>query len=373
MTRQLVVIGGGTVGLSIAWQAARRGMAVTVVESQAFGENASWAAAGILPYVNPATARHPLDCLTAASHCLHAAWSEELVGLTGIDYEFASTGTIQIARTTAERASLCGLLERCCDDRVPAEPLRFDQLAAEVPSLGAAIERREILYALRLPLDCQLRASRFLAALRAACQGAGAEILEQAGHVELVAKSGAIAAAKTEHSGELSGDEFCVAAGAWSGNLLQPLGVSVRLVPIRGQIAYFKLAAPPFHSVLYEGGRYLVPRRDGGLLAGSTLEDAGFDARTTADAIDGLSRFAATVIPALAGRAPDRAWAGLRPATFDGYPYLGRVPAYANLILAAGHFRAGVHLAPATAAAVCDMLEGKPPQFDLRPFRPGRG
>ncbi len=373
MSRHLVVVGGGVIGLSIAWQASQRNFEVTLIDCGPIGHEASWASAGILPYVNPQTAMHPLEKLAAASHDLHARWYPELLAATGIDYEFTVAGTIHFARTRAERASLIGLEQRCLDERIPFQTLTMEQLGREVPSMHRLIESRHIMHATKLLADAQLRSPRFLTALAAAGRKCGVRIVELAGEVRLLSGNGFIRRAETGNFGSIAGDEFCVASGAWSAELLRPLGLKIDFVPIRGQIVQYQLERRPFSPVVYEGGNYLVPRNDGTLLVGSTLEDVGFDRTTTPEAIEVLSRFAGEVIPELAGREPDRAWAGLRPATFDGFPYIGRVADFRNLTLAAGHFRAGIHLAPITATAVCDLLEELPFAIDLTPFRTTRG
>jgi glycine oxidase len=138
---------------------------------------------------------------------------------------------------------------------------------------------------------------------------------------------------------------------------------------VRGQIALLQTGRPLIRRVLLQGARYLVPRPDGRVLAGSTEEDAGFDKRTTAGAIAELVRFAASLVPALAGAHLERCWAGLRPGSPDGLPFLGPVPGLANLFVAAGHFRAGIQLSPATGLVMKELLLGQRPSVALEAFR----
>jgi glycine oxidase len=164
----------------------------------------------------------------------------------------------------------------------------------------------------------------------------------------------------------------CLAAGAWSGGLARRIGLSLPIKPIRGQIALLASPAPPIAHMLYEGEHYLVPRSDGRTLVGSTVEDAGFDCRPTAQAIGQLLDFALSLVPTLRSASLERSWAGLRPGSADGLPYLDRVPNLANAYVAAGHFRAGLILAPATAVVMSRMIQGLDPGCDLTPFRIGR-
>ena len=168
----------------------------------------------------------------------------------------------------------------------------------------------------------------------------------------------------------LEGDAVVLAAGAWSGGLARTLGVDVAVRPVRGQILL--LRGPPglLGPTLNAGTNYLVPRPDGRILVGSTMEEAGFDATTTPDALDRLRRVAHELFPATRDMPEEMAWAGLRPGTPDRMPYIGAVPEVPGLVLATGHFRNGILLAPITAECVAAVLAGRAPPVDLSPFAP---
>jgi glycine oxidase len=144
------------------------------------------------------------------------------------------------------------------------------------------------------------------------------------------------------------------------------------VIPIRGQILMYRLDKPPVTHVINEGHRYLVPREDGRVLIGSCEEEVGFEKGTTPEMLEPLRRWAEAILPTLVGRAPEKTWSGLRPATFDGFPMIGKVPDVKNLYVAAGHYRSGIHLAPATATVLSDMLTGVTPAVDATPFSVGR-
>jgi glycine oxidase len=169
--------------------------------------------------------------------------------------------------------------------------------------------------------------------------------------------------------GSLSADRYLVAAGAWSDALLEPFGFRPGIHPVRGQIALLNTGTARLRRVLCLGKRYLVPRPDGRVLIGSTEEAVGFDKRTTGGAIAELLHFAFTLVPSLADAPLERCWAGLRPATPDELPYLGPVPGVANLFVAAGHFRSGIQLSPATALLMKELLLGQPLTMPLEAFR----
>jgi glycine oxidase len=163
-----------------------------------------------------------------------------------------------------------------------------------------------------------------------------------------------------------------VASGPWTEALLSGLGVRLATPPVRGQIVLLNPGRPVLGRVIERGAHYLVPRDEGRVLAGATEEDAGFDARTTGGGVRDLIDLALTLCPVLGDAEVERAWAGLRPGSLDGRPYLGAVPGYSNLIVAAGHKRAGLMLSTGSAAVVADLVIGRPACVDLETFRPGR-
>jgi glycine oxidase len=224
-----------------------------------------------------------------------------------------------------------------------------------------------------LPDEAQLRNPRHLRALLEACQHAGVEISANVAASEVALDGGEIREITTS-TRPLRARRYCFTAGAWTGKLLSRLGVQVAILPLRGQMVMFHClrGASPIRHIVNEGSRYIVPRDDGRVLAGSTEEEVGFDKRTTEHAIGDLAAFARTLVPALTDTPIDRSWAGLRPASFDGLPYLGPLPGLSNAFVAAGHFRSGLFLSPATAVVMSQLLRGEPGQIDLAPFRVGR-
>jgi glycine oxidase len=174
------------------------------------------------------------------------------------------------------------------------------------------------------------------------------------------------------HSGRQRAGQFVVAGGAWSARLLQETGCPVAVRPLRGQIVLLSMQPSPIRHVVNVGARYLVPRGDGCVLVGATEEVAGFDKRTTAAGVGGLVEFACDVVPALARAGFERAWAGLRPQSADGLPYLGRCPQAENLFVATGHFRAGLQLSLITARVMTQLLLGRETTVPLAPFFPER-
>jgi len=166
--------------------------------------------------------------------------------------------------------------------------------------------------------------------------------------------------------------QVVMAAGAWSGGLLSDVGVRLATPPLKGQIVLFRSEPSRLRRIIERGKNYLVPRDDGRILMGATEEDAGFDTRSTSVAIRDLIDEAIFLCPSLATAEVEKCWAGLRPGSLDTRPYIGRVPEVANLIVATGHKRAGIQLAPATAEVVTDLVLDRTPRIDLTHFAPNR-
>jgi glycine oxidase len=164
-------------------------------------------------------------------------------------------------------------------------------------------------------------------------------------------------------------DKVVLATGAWSGLGLAGLAATPQIRPIRGQMLLFKLAPGVLDTILYRNGLYLIPRRDGHVLVGSTLEDAGFDKSTDDATRQRLHLEAAGLLPALAAMQPMRHWAGLRPGSPDNIPVIDRHPDFENVFVNTGHYRYGVTLAPASAELLVDVMEGRTPALDPTPYR----
>lgn len=368
----LLIVGGGAIGLTIAWRAAKAGRSVRVVEAGRLGRESSWAGAGLLPAAAPrgVPVSDALESLRSLSHALHASWAEELREVTGIDTGYRASGGLHLARTRGERASLMAQQVWWREHGIGYEAWRRGDGAKDVawPS-GMSSEIEEAWY---VSGDCVLRNPHHVAALVEACRREGVELVEQAKMIGVQREGSRVVAVETTQ--EVYGcGQVVVASGAWSGALVAALGVSIEVYPVRGQMVLLKQAEATFAMPIHEGHRYLVPREDGRVLIGSCEEEVGFDKRTTEEMLDDLKAWAFEVMPALAGVEVERTWAGLRPATVDGFPYIGKVPGWENAFVATGHFRHGLHWSTGTAALVLDLLEGVRPAIAMGAFAVQRG
>lgn len=364
-----LIIGAGVIGLSLAYDLAKNGLRVRVIDQGEPGREASWAGAGILPPAGRRLARHPYDQLRALSHELHPQWAAALCAETGLDNGYQRCGAVHLARGAGDAASLRGAIGMMQEEQIETRALSPQELGRLEPLLGDLAGLRA---AFLVPDEAQVRNPRHLQALLAACRVRQVEILPRVAAMEFIVKQRRMQAVVTK-GGRLYADRFCVTAGAWTKQLASPLSAGQGVVPIRGQMLLFRCPSAPFSHIINEGTRYLVPRDDGRVLAGSTEEEAGFDKRTTKEGLAELQAFALSLAPSLAEAEVEQEWAGLRPATLDRFPYMGRLPEIDNAYLSAGHYRSGLHLAPAAAEEMSRLIRGQPTRTDLTPFRPGRG
>jgi glycine oxidase len=369
-----LIIGGGVVGLSLAYELAGAGLSVHLVERGQLGREASWAGAGLLP---PALSREgasavqldPMQQLEAVSHEMHRAWAADLREATGLDTGYRRTGGMHIVGDSPNGPQIESDLRTAMADR--------RRLGIEVRELSTAnVKKMEpslapVSCAFLLPDECQIRNPRHLKALAAAATLRGVQITTGVEATDLVVRGGRIDGVATAQ-GVLQADRYCICGGPWSATLLARVGCRVEMRPVRGQMLLVQTSPTLLRRIVNEGPRYVVPRGDGRYLVGSTVEDAGFDCRTTAAGIGGLLEFAQRLVPALGDAQLERSWAGLRPGSVDGLPYLGRVPNLSNLFVAAGHFRAGLHLSTGTARVMSQLMRDLAPEIDLTPFRPDR-
>ncbi|MCE9526657.1 MAG: glycine oxidase ThiO [Planctomycetales bacterium] len=365
----VLIIGGGVIGLSLAWDLAKHGQKVRIIDRKEPGKEASWAGAGILPPASWKGALHPYDQLRALSNELHPQWAETLSQQSGIDTGFRRCGGIYLARAPGEAASLIAWAGTAAEEGIEVRRLserELEEIGVRSHESGA---QDRIIASYLLPQEAQLRNPRHLQALRIACERLGVEISVGVEALSFNIRQGRIAAVVTS-AGSVSAKQYCFTSGAWTGQLGAKLGISLGIIPIRGQMVLFQSDGTPLRGhILSEGSRYLVPRDDGRILAGSTEEEVGFDKSTTAEAIADLASFARGLIPALETVPIEKTWAGLRPASFDGMPYLGPLSGLDNAFVASGHFRSGLFLSPATAIVMSQLLRGVQPQIDLSPFR----
>jgi glycine oxidase len=331
----ILVIGAGVAGLSTAWALHRRGHRVAVVERGDIGRESSWAGAGILSLLMPWNYSAALAELAERSVGQYPGWLADIGQASPLDPEYLRSGMLVVGDASPVAQAW---LKRHPAPETPAA------LAAFGPGLW-------------LPDVAQVRNPRLLHALVDALRRSGVAIHEHAGDIRLETADSQVSAAVGNRRWQA--DRYVVAAGAWSAELLGPLAAALPVRPVRGQMLLYKAEPGRLPCILFDDGKYLVPRADGHILAGSTLEEVGFDKSTTGEARAALHDLVRRHLPDVADRGPVMHWAGLRPGSPDNVPIVDRHPKLANLYVNAGHFRYGVTLAPACAELLADRIENK--------------
>lgn len=338
----MVVVGGGIVGCMTAMALVKRGCQVTIVErnqiaSQTSGE-ASWAGGGILSALLPWMYLDQVNHLVLKGAKLYPEVCQQLLEETGIDPEYTRSGMLIKPSFELETA-----LNWCKRFNVQIEVVGDDLLLTDV---------------------AQVRNPRMMRALKAWLIKHQVKIIEQTQLLPLVEtelkQTGVVKSWQTATGEKIEADTFVVTSGAWSYELLKETALTLNIKPMRGQILLYQL--PPEESVqniIYQNGFYLVPRQDGHLIAGSTLEDVGFDTGVTEAVKQELKAKAEAIMPKLKDFSIVRHWSGLRPGTPDNLPTIEVHPTISNLYLNTGHFRYGLTMSPACAEMIAEQICGK--------------
>lgn len=355
-----VVVGGGVIGLLSTYLLASAGQSVVLLDAGPVGTEASWAGGGIVSPLYPWRYSPAITALAHWSQDYYPQLGQSLLEQTGIDPEVYATGLYWLDLEDEEEA--LAWAER---QGRPLYPVPMEQVHAAVPSLGSGFSR-----AVFMPGVANVRNPRLLRALREALQRMpNVRLVEHSPVTALIRENQRIVGVRTAQ-GEWRGDQVVMAAGAWSAELLAPLGIELPVKPMKGQMILFKCDEDFLPSMVLAKRRYAIPRRDGHILVGSTLEDVGFDKTPTDDALESLKATAVELLPALADAEVVKHWAGLRPGSPDGVPYIGAVPGFEGLWLNCGHFRNGLVLAPASCQLLADLMLGRAPAIDPAPYSP---
>lgn len=354
MTQQVLIVGGGVIGCATALALATAGCRVTLIERGTLGGESSWAGAGLLSPLLPWHYRDEVTRLTDWSRALYPAWIGDLRAASGVDPEYRACGMLVLPPyDLAAALAWAG---------VSGEPVQELSARSMLPALALDDS------ALWMSRVAQVRNPRLLQALRLALLRHGVQILEQTAVTGWRSTPTRIDAVTTAQ-GAIAADEFVLAAGAWSRELLGEQGADIPIKPVRGQIVLFKSEPGRLQQVVYRDGLYIIPRDDGHILVGSTLEEVGFDKGVTEAARIDLTQRAAALLPFLEQTPMVGHWAGLRPGSPDNIPIMARHPAIENLYLSSGHYRYGVTMAPASAQFMANLILGRPNPIDASPYR----
>ena len=346
MVSNFLIIGAGVAGLATAQNLLLQGAAVTLLERGLAGNESSWAGGGILSPLCPWDYTDAVTQLTSFGANLFPKWSADLHKETGVNPEYKISGMKVLSPFNNS------LARSWCDKNF------------------VVLEEQE--NALFMPNIAQVRNPRLIQALRKHIEMLGGKIIEGCEVQEISTKDDRVQSVVTSR-GSYHADRYIVCAGAWSKQVLGQYALQIDIKPIRGQMLLFKFDQPPMQHILLQDGMYLIPRQDGHLLIGSTLEDVGFDKSTTLEARNSLMLRAQLLLPELGAMPLVQHWSGLRPGSPHNIPMIGRHPQLDNLYINSGHFRYGVTMAPASAAILMNELLGVEQPFDVSPYVAGWG
>ncbi len=357
---RVLVVGGGAVGLLSAYQLASMGCEVALLEAQACGREASWAGGGIVSPLYPWRYPAPVTALAQWSQDFYPKLADLLARRSGVDPEVHVTGLYWL--DLEDEGDALQWAER---SRRPLTRQAITRVYQAVPGLGGGFER-----ALYMAGVANVRNPRLIKALRGTLEAmANVQLLEHVPVQGFLLEQGRVAGVQTSR-GEIRGDAVVLAVGAWSGQLLATLGLDLPVEPVKGQMILYKCAEDFLPAMVLAKGRYAIPRRDGHILVGSTLEHVGFDKTPTEVALASLRASAEELLPALAEAEVAGHWAGLRPGSPEGIPFIGEVPQYPGLWLNCGHYRNGLVLAPASCELLKNLMLGETPIVDPAPYSP---
>ena len=359
-------MGGGVIGLSIAEHCLRRGLTPVVLEKGPFAREASWAGAGYLDLRSAARVGGAFYSLCKKSYDLFPEWAARLKRESGVDPELLDSGSLDLAFNDEEEASIRQLESNLKTFGLSGEWLNPSQAAQKEPGLSTLLKS-----VFHFRHTRQVRPPRLTRALLQVLQKAGAVLREVEPVEGWILQGRRVTGVKTA-KGTVEGDAVVLASGAWSGLLAEKNGLRLDSKPFRGQVVMFRTQPKALKHILFTGLQkaftYLVPRLDGHIYVGSTLEDAGFEKTTTPEGMEKLKSGAVRVLPSLSQQLIEDTWAGLRPGSVDGWPYLGRVPGTEGLFVATGHFTHGILLSAVTGHLVSQLVSDQRPDLDLMPF-----
>lgn len=361
----VIIVGAGVIGLSSAVMLRQAGVErILIIDKGAPGREASWAGGGILSPIHPHKYPKPLAALCARSATLYPDFIASLEELAGFSTEFRSTGILRLGMDSSDLTEI-----RDFHSKHGTEFQVLDNNGARAIEPALSTEFSTVLYEAKIN---QVRNPRLLKALIAACARLGVDIRSDDPVERLLTTGSTISGVQTTR-GAFHSKETVLAAGAWSGRLMErSLQRTLKVVPIHGEMLRIETFPPLIKTILIHDGHYLIPRADGQVIIGSTLHDWGFDKKVCLDSIQTLLAAALQIAPSLAHCEWKQAWAGLRPASPDRLPYLGRPEGLEGLTIATGHYRNGLLLGPASAEAVTSTILGKESTLDLSPYSPDR-
>jgi len=357
----VTLIGGGIIGLLTARALVQSGTTVTVIDKGSIGKESSWAGGGILLPLYPWRQDPAITQLVKQSLDLYPELAAQLCEETGINPEWNPCGLL-----ITQNPDIAAAQEWCRENNIV-----FDNGSDRFRGLNTTP-----LNPLWLPQIAQIRNPRLVKSLKQDLILKGVTLLEDCQLNAINLDNNRVISVET-NLGQFPVNELVISAGAWTKELISKFFTiefadKPEIMPVKGQMLLFAARTDTLRNIVLDGDHYLIPRLDGNILAGSTVEYDTYDKTPTEEAKSQISRFALNLLPVLADFPMVKHWSGIRPGTQNGVPYIDRHSEIRNLSVNAGHFRNGLAMAPASAQLMADLILGRPTSINPQPYRLNR-
>ncbi|GAC1564862.1 MAG: glycine oxidase ThiO [Ktedonobacteraceae bacterium] len=359
----VIIVGGGVIGCSIAYHLRKAGISVTVIDQGEIGAEASSAAAGLLAPLGSLSGAGPFADLMLASFALFPALVPELEEASSIRMEYEQTGALRVVRNPKNISNLHKRMKAWQPLGLQMYWLTGDEARQREPTLSP-----DVCAGLYAPEESQIRASQVVKAFAQAASNLGATLRSHTRITGILQQHNKVTAITTSQDETIACQHLVIAAGAWSAQWSEWLHIELAVVPQRGQILALRQPTPPLGHIVFGEAVYLAPKQDGTVIAGATKEEVGFEKQLTAGGIGWLLNTAARLVPSLEQSVIERMWAGLRPKTPDNLPILGSAPGWDNVTLATGHGSVGIILSPITGKTLAELVVTGVASELIRPF-----
>ncbi|MCG6937276.1 MAG: glycine oxidase ThiO [Gammaproteobacteria bacterium] len=351
-----IIVGGGAIGLLTARQLFLEGVDVLLLEKGPLGGESSWAGGGIISPLYPWFYDDAVNVLAERSKAIYPELTKTLLDETGVDSELLDSGLFTVTENyqhIVEWAQKWSIKASYVAD--------IDRIHVIEKAAGDTVDK-----GIWMPDIKQIRNPKFVQALKKSFEKQSIPYLENCAVEEIIANNNKVSAVRTGQQ-TFTADKVVIASGAWSAQF-NVTRSSVDVIPVKGQMVMYKGEPGQVKRIILSGGHYVIPRKDGRILAGSTLEKIGFDKTVSSAAFDELHQAAVQLVPLIEDLPVERQWAGLRPGTEKGIPYICQHDDIEGLYIHAGHFRNGIVLGAASAELMIDIILGRQPWCDVRPY-----
>jgi glycine oxidase len=358
----VIIIGGGVIGCSIAYYLRKSHINVVLLERGEIGGQASSAAAGLLAPLGPLSGPGPFADLLLAGFAQLIAMAPELEEASGVHMGYEQTGALRVVRNAKRVAHLRKRLTNW-------QPLglTMDWLDGEAARQHEPLLSPDIRAAVYAPQEAQIHADRVVQGLARGASNLGAHLYSEQEVTDIVTEHSRVVGIRTGAGEMMACDHLIIAAGAWSASWGERLHMAVPISPLYGQLLSLQQASPPIRHIIFGEGIYIVPRGNN-VIVGATKEERGFTTEVTEQGTTWLSTTAIRLVPELASSQVTATWAGLRPKTPDSQPILGALPSWENVTIAAGHNSVGIILSAITGQRIAELVKTGKAQQIIRPF-----